>query len=63
MIGEPVQLGAFDLIEEIGRGGMGVVYRARHRSEVFADRQGGDVAVKVMHAHFAAKFSATLKMN
>jgi hypothetical protein len=32
---------------------MGAVYRGRHRSETIADRQGGDVAIKVMHAQFA----------
>ena len=50
----PTDVGAYRVKEEIGRGGMGVVYRARHRSEVFAERQGGDVAVKVMHRHFSA---------
>jgi len=42
VIGEPVQLGAFDLIEEIGRGGMGVVWKAVHRT------QGLPAAIKVM---------------
>jgi len=34
---------------------MGRVLRARHRTEVIAQRQGGDVAVKVMHPNLAAK--------
>ena len=37
-----VQLGPFELIEAISRGGMGVVWRARHR------RQGATVAIKVL---------------
>ncbi len=39
----------------VDKGGMGRVLRARHRTEVIAQRQGGDVAVKVMHPNLAAK--------
>ena len=32
---------------------MGTVYRGRHRSPEIAARQGGEVAIKVMHPHIA----------
>ena len=34
---------------------MGQVYRGRHRTEAFAERQGGDVAIKVLHAQYASR--------
>ncbi len=46
-------IGAYRVLSRVGDGGMAVVYRCRHRSEVKAAQQGGDVAVKVMHAHLA----------
>ena len=42
-----ISLGSFDLIETIGRGGMGTVWRAEHREE------GVPVAVKVVSAEHA----------
>ena len=42
--GAHLPLGPFDLIEPLGRGSMGEVWRARHRAE------GIDVAVKVLTA-------------
>ena len=50
---EGATVGAYRLLDRIGQGGMGTVYRARHRTELFAQRQGGDVAVKIMHPAFA----------
>jgi len=51
---EMERVGAYRLGSLIGQGGMGVVHRGRHSSEAIAQRQGGDVAVKIMHAQFAS---------
>ncbi len=40
----PARIGDYDIIEELGQGGMGVVYRARHRTS------GRDEALKVIRA-------------
>ena len=48
---------------------MGVVYRARHSFEEVAVRQGGDVAIKVMHGHlalddgFRARFEREVRLS
>ena len=47
------EVGAYRLLATIGEGGMGAVHRGRHRSQTMAERQGGDVALKVMHAQYA----------
>jgi len=49
----PAQVGAYRILSPIGQGGMGAVYLGRHRSDTIAERQGGDVAIKVMHTQFA----------
>ena len=49
----PIEVGAYRLLGLIGEGGMGMVYRGRHRSATMAKRQGGDVAVKVMHPQYS----------
>ncbi|MER5510249.1 serine/threonine-protein kinase [Streptomyces sp. NPDC002766] len=45
--GDPGTLGEYRIVDRLGAGGMGVVYRARSRS-------GREVAVKVVHAQYAA---------
>ena len=49
--GHPSHVGAYRVLSLLGHGGMGSVYLARHQSEPVAERQGGDVALKVMHPH------------
>ena len=42
-----MRVGDYEIVDMLGEGGMGTVYRGRHHNEVFAE-QGGDVAIKVM---------------
>ncbi|MEU1517725.1 PQQ-binding-like beta-propeller repeat protein [Streptomyces sp. NPDC005811] len=44
---DPRTLGGYRIVDRLGAGGMGVVYRARSRS-------GREVALKVVHAQYAA---------
>lgn len=43
---DPRSVGGYKVVDRLGNGGMGVVYRARSRS-------GREVAVKVVHAQYA----------
>ena len=44
-----IRLGAFELLEPLGHGGMGAVWRGRHEAS------GAPVAIKVMTGHRAAE--------
>ena len=46
-------IGAYSITGDLGRGGMGIVYRGKHRTTAIAKRQGGEVAVKLLHAQYA----------
>ena len=45
-------IGNYKLLAEIGQGGMGTVYRARHGVEAFAKRTG-DVVIKLMNSELS----------
>ncbi len=49
----PRTIASYRIGEILGSGGMGTVVRARHREEGWARRQGGDVALKLIHPHIA----------
>jgi len=52
-LGLPERLGNYRVLEIIGAGGMGQVIRVRHIEEGWARRQGGDVAMKLVHPEYA----------
>ncbi len=49
----PERLGCYRVLGFEGSGGMGSVVRARHVEEGWAQRQGGDVAIKLVHNHLS----------
>lgn len=51
----PSQIGAYRIHGRIGSGGMGAVYRGQHTQAAVMARQGGEIAIKLMHPQYAAR--------
>src|SRR5580704_5203839 len=56
-MGRTPQLAKYEVLEELGHGGMATVYRARDR------RLGREVAVKVIHPHLRDSQEVVLRFN
>ena len=49
----PTSIGRYDIHRLLGEGGMGSVYVGRNKSPAMAEREGGDVAIKVIRPELA----------
>ena len=60
----PETIGAYRILGVVGEGGMGVVYRAEHRTPGVGERQG-PVVLKTLHPHLArrAEFRARFEQE
>jgi len=53
--GLPARVGMYEILGTLGRGGMGIVYRARHRLDAERRQQRGEVALKVLAPEIARR--------
>ena len=51
----PKRVGNYQITETIGEGGMGTVYRGHDSRPEWTRQHEGDVAIKVMHDHYASR--------
>ena len=42
------KIGSYQIVQKLGEGGQGDVYKGRHELEVKAEQQGGSVAIKIL---------------
>jgi len=55
---QPPNLQRFEILEELGHGNTGTIYRARVRTPVGTLRRGEEVALKILHPHLLEREAA-----
>ena len=56
-------MGPYRLLGLIGEGGMGRVFRAQHDDSTIREQQGGEVALKLLHAQHARNAKTTQRFR
>ena len=59
----PDKVGPYQLLGLIGEGGMGRVFRAQHEDSTIRAQQGGEVALKLLHAQHARNTKTTQRFR